>query len=71
LIREIKCDPDWPTCFLDCSQSAVVHEFFVFKEEAFEIRDNYFYKELNPNQIEEVQKPKIEKKQVKSPRFGS
>jgi hypothetical protein len=71
LIREIRCDPDWPTCFLDCSQTAVVHEYFVFKESEFEVQDNYFYKELCPKQIEEEQKPEFEKKPVKSPRFSS
>ena len=48
LISKIACNRDWPTCFLDCSQSVAIHDFFTFTAE-FTIIESYFYPEFDPN----------------------
>ena len=45
------CDEDkWPTCFLDCSQGATLHEYFIFRVKKFNVKKNYFY----PNDLDVV-----------------
>lgn len=41
LIAKICCDPKWPICFLDITQSWVLHDFFTFKSK-YTIVQDYF-----------------------------
>lgn len=42
LIEKICCDPRWPVCFLDITHSWVIHDFFVFRHQNYNIIDDYF-----------------------------
>lgn len=51
---------------------SVVHDFFVFREDHFDVNENYFYTDFIPNKISE-EEIKIENqvKLTKSERFKS
>jgi hypothetical protein len=65
LLPYIDCNKDWPSCFLDSSQGSSLAEFFVYRVQKFDIRNDYFY----PNKDDVIACSSDEEEGL--PRFGS